>query len=119
VRDRSREIIKKFADHVGVSIYKRRKSGNFYDPVTGIYMPVFDNYPVLIAYDVYSDTKFPGLKAENGMVVGYVSGQDLDFEPTRDDLIENFDGITFTVFDYTVDMYKYVYTISLKAVNEG
>jgi hypothetical protein len=118
MKDISKSIISKFASEVGMSIYKRRLNGKFYDPVTGTTSDEFEDIPVLIAFDDYTDKAFNGVSHSIGETIAYISGQDLPYKPKKDDIIQSFDNTNFLVVDYKSDMYSYAYTILLKQINE-
>jgi len=118
MRDRSKYIINKFASKVGISIYKRRLEGNFYDPVTGINSPKFEDTPVMIAFDNDTDKSFPDIDHRNGECIAYISGQDLSYKPKKNDIIQSFDNINFIVVEIKTDMYNYLYTLLLKMIND-
>jgi len=118
MKDISKKLIAKFANQVGVSIYKRRTEGNFYDPVTGTNAAKFVDTPVLIAFDTYTDKAFPGIDHRAGQMVAYISGQDLDFEPKKNDIIQSFDDTNFIIIEVKKDMYSYAYSLLIKIIND-
>jgi hypothetical protein len=51
-------------------------------------------------------------------MVAYISGQDLDFEPKKNDIIQSFDDTNFIIIEVKKDMYSYAYSLLIKIIND-
>jgi hypothetical protein len=119
-RQGASSIIRTFTNEFKPCTFKSISKSSEYDPETGEYSEVFEEYTIPIAFSNISDeAPYPsGFKSNHKIV--YISGNDLPVTPKRGDQIIDWNGVKHIIDDsVSTDMYNALYTAVVMQDNEG
>ena len=108
-----------FAKELGPCTFRKRLGTSSYDTESGTHTPDYDDFPVLTGFYDLDDKEVLDLSNRAEHQKALISGKDLSVVPGKGDMIVDQNDISFSVSRVTTDMYKALYIVYVKEVNES